>query len=352
MDPFYEEKLREDVNYLHSLWRHCPARPNPNHHTSTHLQASSSTKFKKERKTIRAKNGRKSKIGPPRNNPSPVSDIEWPCEPPIETPPATTSGWPELKLRSIRTTRLPSAEEEARFAANRVQQKALKATQDFLMSNADSDDDNSDGDDEMEEDDEMDEDGCKEDKFFLKVLKEDSELRGYYEKNYGKGEFCCLVCGGVGKKAGKRFKDCVALVQHSMSIAKTKKRRAHRAYGLAICEILGWDIDRLPTIVLSLAKSVESQVHVDDARETNIVDSENNNTGGVVPENVSILCGSLPNDSESMICEHSLIADASKCMEDLDEGILNTVEANSEGEVNCLCRNISTRMVLKVLEMK
>jgi len=40
-------------------------------------------------------------------------------------------------------------------------------------------------------------------------------LREYYENNSKKGDFYCLVCGGVKKKMWKRFKDCVALIQHS-----------------------------------------------------------------------------------------------------------------------------------------
>ncbi|XP_027166051.1 keratin, type II cytoskeletal 60 kDa, component III-like [Coffea eugenioides] len=99
-------------------------------------------------------------------------------------------------------------------------------------------------------------------RFFFKVFTEDRELREYYEKNYYNGEFNCLVCGGLGKKlAGKKSKDCVALVQHSISIAKTKKRRAHRAYGQVICKVLGWDLARLPTIVSALSEKRELCLH-------------------------------------------------------------------------------------------
>lgn len=106
-----------------------------------------------------------------------------------------------------------------------------------------------------------DEDDFKEHKFFARVFEEDVELRGFYEGNCESGgEFCCLVCGGIGKKVGKRFKGCVALVQHSNGIAKTKKRRAHRAFAQVVCKVLGWDIDRLPTGGLSSAKSGECEV--------------------------------------------------------------------------------------------
>uniref|UniRef100_A0A803LVS6 Uncharacterized protein n=1 Tax=Chenopodium quinoa TaxID=63459 RepID=A0A803LVS6_CHEQI len=52
-------------------------------------------------------------------------------------------------------------------------------------------------------------------------------------------------------KAGKllrKYKNCVAVVQHSVTISNTKKRKAHRAYGHVICKILGWDVHRLPSL--------------------------------------------------------------------------------------------------------
>ena len=76
-----------------------------------------------------------------------------------------------------------------------------------------------------------------------------------------------MVCGGIGKKVWKRFKDCLGLLQHSTAISNTKKKQAHRAFGKVVCKVLGWDIDRLPTIVSkgeplgqSLAKSGVLQV--------------------------------------------------------------------------------------------
>ncbi|CAK9134140.1 unnamed protein product [Ilex paraguariensis] len=286
MDPYSEQRLRDEVIYLHSLWRQGPPRPNPNRrnpnpNTSIHLQPSSSRQFKKERQRPRGKRGGKLVNKPPNSDPPLVSDVEWPCKPPGEAPPETSSGWPKLSPKWTPTTRLPSAEEQARFAANQVHRKALKATQEFLTWAADSDND-TDEDNEME-DDLMGDDGCEEYKFFLNVFKEDGELKSYYEKNYENGEFSCLVCGGVGQKVGKRFMNCVALVQHSKSIAKTKKRRAHRSYGQAICKVLGWDIDRLPSIVMLSAKSEQSQGNADRVgKELNNVDTANADGGEVV----------------------------------------------------------------------
>ncbi|PPS16644.1 hypothetical protein GOBAR_AA03935 [Gossypium barbadense] len=68
--------------------------------------------------------------------------------------------------------------------------------------------------------------------FFIRIFVNNSELRGYYEENHEKGEFFCLVCGGIGENL-----------------------------------VLGWDIDRLLVILLKgeplspiLANSSESQL--------------------------------------------------------------------------------------------
>ncbi|XP_057460412.1 uncharacterized protein LOC130750920 isoform X2 [Actinidia eriantha] len=244
MDPYLEQRLRDEVIHLHSLWRQGPPTHTQNHKLtpSTHLHhLSNPTQFKKPKPKPRGKKGNKN---PPQSHPPPPSAVEWPCPDPLP-PPAL--GWPVLKLPPTVAARLPSAEEQARFAAAQAQQKAVKAAQDYF---ADSD---SDSDDE----DLMEEDESEAYRFFLRVLTEDGELRSFYEKCWGGGDFFCLVCGGIGKKAGKRFKNCVALVQHANRIAKTKKRRAHRALAQVVCKVLGWDIDRLPAIVESLGKSVE-----------------------------------------------------------------------------------------------
>ncbi|KAL5565084.1 hypothetical protein UlMin_028248, partial [Ulmus minor] len=131
------------------------------------------------------------------------------------------------------------------------------------------------------EDDCKDEDGdaskeSKEFNFFLKLFMEDSNLRDFYVKNYKGGEFCCLVCGGIRKKVWKRFPGSVALVQHSTATLKTNKKLAHRAYGQVICQVLGWDFNRLPSIVLKgeplgqpVANLGSSQLITQDESEKN-----------------------------------------------------------------------------------
>lgn len=155
---------------------------------------------------------------------------------------------------------MPASEEErARHSALKLQYKALNAFREFLAkSGSDSDDD----------EDYLVDNGGEKYQFFLRVFMEDSELRRYYEENFEGGEFCCLVCGGLGKKnSGKRFKSCLGLVQHSVAVSKSESNDSHRALAQVICTVLGWDFDRLPVIVLKgeplgliLAKKGETQV--------------------------------------------------------------------------------------------
>lgn len=209
------------------------------------------------------------------SQPDPPPDLgpEWPCPEPLE-PGLEASGWPALKPVSTPRDQPLSADEHAYFAAIQLQYKAAEVCRKFFTKrvdfNANEDEDEDEDDNGGDEDDEMIEEGSdenEESRFFLLMFVEDSELRSYFEKNYETGDFCCLVCRGIGKKAWKRYKGCVGLVQHSIAISKTKRKRAHRAFGQVVCKVLGWDIDRFPTIVLkdeplsrSLAKSVELQV--------------------------------------------------------------------------------------------
>lgn len=182
----------------------------------------------------------------------PISEKEWPCNP----IPEQTVGWPMLNLKPA-VDRVLTEEENARLVATKSQQKALEAAKEMFRESMDSDGEVEDY-VSSDDDDVNDEDECEEYKFFSKVFTEDSELRCYYEKNCESGEFSCLVCVGIGQKVGKKFKDCVALVQHSITIAKTKKRQAHRALGKVICEVLGWEIQKLPSI--NLPKICDSEV--------------------------------------------------------------------------------------------
>ncbi|KAF7141458.1 hypothetical protein RHSIM_Rhsim06G0208300 [Rhododendron simsii] len=324
MDPHCEQILRDEVIFVHSHWHHQKPTTKPTHNPPTLLQTPkpNPTKFKKQKKK-RPKPKKLKKISP-QPDPPRVSGPEWPC-PSFPDPPSSAFEWPVLKLNPAPATRPPSAEEQARFGGTQVQQKALRAAQEFFVDKY---------------------------KFFVKVFEEDGELRGFYERNCESGEFCCLVCGGIGKKVGKRFKGCVALVQHSNGIAKTKKRRAHRAFAQVVCKVLGWDIDRLPTSGLSSAKSGECQGSAEVGMEgVNMLNQnpvmENGINADMVLKEVSnvdqelristVPAVSIGAEQYVMFIESRLNADdADMCMENLDSGYLSTVDGKTEIVVNCL----------------
>ncbi|XP_058095554.1 uncharacterized protein LOC131240985 [Magnolia sinica] len=272
LTPALERLWIEEVRYLHSLWRHGPPpNNNPNPNPNPNLRPLNSTSFKKEsqasktekrlqkKKEKREKRLQKLKLArqqsdlqtPLNRVDRTVSEIEWPVQPPPPQQPQT--GWGDLKPQPAgATTRLATAEEQAKFTAIQLQRWVLKSCRDFFKkegSDGESEDDEED--DDLMDDDEGD---CGNFKFFLGLFTENGELRNYYEKNWEQGEFFCLVCGGIGEKIGKRFGNCVALVQHSTAIAKTKRRGAHRAFGKAVCRVLGWNMDRLPSIVLDIGE--------------------------------------------------------------------------------------------------
>lgn len=263
MDLQYEQRLRDEVIYLHSLWYQGPPRAAaaaPSPAALHHLQPSQETQFKKKKKTGDRK--RKKPTSPPpdaaatESNSSPGPNWTIPSPP----PPDSTRGWPSLEAKPDQKPL--SSEDQLKLASRHAHYQALKVVQEFFTRNNDDDSDAIDSSSD-EDDDLMDKDcGRDEYTFFFKVFKEDSELREYYEKNFAKGEFSCLVCGAIGgKKMGKKYSGCLALVQHSITIAKTKKKRAHRAFAQAVCRVLGWEIDQLPTIVSLLSgKSCEVKV--------------------------------------------------------------------------------------------
>lgn len=82
------------------------------------------------------------------------------------------------------------------------------------------------------------------------MFAEDVGLKKYYEDNCKKGDFYCLVYGGIKKKMWKRFKDCVVLIQHSTTVLRTKRKRAHRAYAQVVCKVVGWDMNQISAIML------------------------------------------------------------------------------------------------------
>ncbi|XP_055808768.1 uncharacterized protein LOC129877308 isoform X2 [Solanum dulcamara] len=363
MNRYDEQRLIQEVHYLHSLWHQGPPQPQPHPHphpnlhpaTPVSLQPSSSTQFKKRNKQ-KSKRMKEAIID---------SGIEWVWPSPIESPPVMESGWPSFTKQPNSQPHLPTVEELASIGANRAHQQALRVVSEYLKCSIDDDDDSED-DDVMEV-----EKGEKNLNFFAKLFEEDGGLREYYEKNSESGgKFSCLVCCGVGKKGWrKRFKDCVALVQHSITIANTNTRKAHRAYGQVICQILGWDINRLPSNVLSAGdkpsessdKQVEAQVLGSELLTSSLANSDDgsnktlpgNEVGGgkdglsglsnatdavnIGTDELSQQKQSFSNENQqengggSTALEHNYLIEAS-----VSNGIPETSKENTEGASNCL----------------
>ncbi|KAF3667332.1 putative multiprotein-bridging factor 1b-like [Capsicum annuum] len=316
--------------------------------------------------------------------PNSGDDTEWPCKPIVES-----SGWPTSWTNDSNKSKLknpsPTPEDEA---ANNSQLPALLVVAEYLNSKLNLDDDDEfseyigeDGEFLVNVDEE--ENGFQDYDFFAKLFKEDDGLREYYEKNWESGGiFCCLVCCGVREKGWKRFKDCSSLVQHSISIAKTSKRRAHRAYCKVVCEVLGWDVNSLPTIVPSAGdtqvkaqrhahqaycqvvceilgwdvnslhsivlsagnKPVKAQGNVDDGGDDSLnTQCKSPISGSISDAEASLSKLSLIDENQqgkdccSAKLEHNSLSGATvdRSLGDLSKGISETTEENAEGVVNC-----------------
>lgn len=67
----------------------------------------------------------------------------------------------------------------------------------------------------------------------------------FYEERRDKGVLICLVCG-------KKFGSCISLLHHVSTVTKTRRRRAHRVYGVAMSQILGLKaINQAPVVRIS-----------------------------------------------------------------------------------------------------
>ncbi|CAH9090963.1 unnamed protein product [Cuscuta epithymum] len=332
MDPYQEDRLREEVIYLHSLWHQGPPRPQNPIAYQTSLRPINPTQFKRRGNPPPARRGKF-------ETESSDSGIEWPCKLKTDKPPETDAGWPKLLVPSSSERRSLTTEEQAQLASNQAQKAALKAVCDFLC-NEDSSDDEEAEDEYIDDVQEGDIDNTAKGEvrgsldFFVKLFENDGALREYYEKNYAGGEFSCLVCFAAGKRSVKKYKDGLALVQHSISVTKTKRRQAHRAFGQSVCKILGWDINRLPPSIASsqlenkLGLSSDSPVegqHNDNAEPV----SNNRGDGGgehIINENLE------SNDGGSSLLEGSI----DDCLRDdfnLQEFIMDIVYG-SNGEVS------------------
>ncbi|XP_012456032.2 uncharacterized protein LOC105777348 isoform X1 [Gossypium raimondii] len=280
MNPYDEKRLRDEVIYLHYLWEQGPP------------QTTNQTHQKRPRpSTQNPINRRKFAHSGSHPPPKPDPGLDWSVL--LKPTSPSSPGWPEPKSKPDPMVRPVSIEDQARFANMQMQNNVLDGCKEFFKKRV-RDEENDDGDDDDVDVDEEEEKN-EVDMFFMRIFVNNSELRGYYEENHEKGEFFCLVCGGIGENLGKKFQGCVGLVQHCMSISKTKCKTGHRAFGLVVCKVLGWDIDRLPVILLKgeplsriLANSSESQNTLQgEGSNKNVENLETGNSSGEVWEDAS-----------------------------------------------------------------
>ncbi|KAL4272517.1 hypothetical protein GQ457_13G004310 [Hibiscus cannabinus] len=275
MNPYDEKRLRDEVIYLHHLWHQGPPQ-STNQTPQKRPGAGPST----QNPITRRKFAHSGSYPPPQPDPG----LDWSALMKPSSP--SSPGWPQPKSNPDPTVGPVSVEDQARFASMQMQNKVVESCKGFFNKRV-YNEENSDGDGDDEKN--------EFDMFFMSIFVDNSELRGYYEENHEKGEFFCLVCGGIGENLGKKFKGCVGLVQHCMSISKTKCKTGHRAFGLVVCKVLGWDCDRLPVILLkgeplshSLANSRQSQntLNGDDSNK-NVDNLEAGNSDDKVQKEVS-----------------------------------------------------------------
>lgn len=152
--------------------------------------------------------------------------------------------------------------------------------------------------DEEEEEEEDGDDDAAEYEFLMGVFEENSELRGFYERKCEDGEFYCLVCGVLVNRLRKKYRNCVALVQHCVTVSKTKKKAAHRALGHVVCKVLGWDINRLPSLPLN-ASGGGGGVSSSEVQK----ESKNNADGQVADENEGLKTDEVCQNSENVQLE-------------------------------------------------
>ncbi|CAL5036843.1 unnamed protein product [Urochloa decumbens] len=237
-----ERRLAEEVRDLHSLWRRGPPpapaptpspEPAPTQSHSHSADLKTKTSDRKRRKLDGAAvaepqdTGSERAIAPAPPNSSPKS---WPDAAPSSSTPAKPPP-PSIYLGAL------------------AQRKALRAAAQFFANRADSssdDDSDSSDDDDGDSESEGEQDAAG---FLTGLFERDAALRGHYERGWEDGHFACMVCT-AGKRKARRYRGCVALVQHARRAAPRYGRpRAHRALAAVLCRVLGWDVARVGIVM-------------------------------------------------------------------------------------------------------
>uniref|UniRef100_A0ACD5WD72 Uncharacterized protein n=1 Tax=Avena sativa TaxID=4498 RepID=A0ACD5WD72_AVESA len=236
-----ERRLAEEVLYLHSLWRSGPPTPAPHPgggSVATHVRAD------------RRKRRRLERLAEPQD-----AAPDWPLapSPPVSPSPAP---WPDASSSS------PAKPPPQPSPALLAQRPALRAAEEFFSGHA------SDDDDDEEEGSESEDAGDAAAGFFVGLFERDAALRGYYERSYEEGEFLCMGCVGKARRGrARRFRDCISLVQHARAATRCGRWRAHRALASTVCRVLGWDIERLPSIVIDPRGTLGQALLAREAKE-------------------------------------------------------------------------------------
>ncbi|KAG2609474.1 uncharacterized protein LOC120702655 isoform X3 [Panicum virgatum] len=251
-----ERRLAEEVLYLHSLWRRGPAAP-------ARTQSRSAGRITTETKRRR--------LDTAADQPQDTG-LEWPLAP--SPPNSSPKTWPEAAPASSPSPAKPPPPPPSPGAL--AQREALRSAAEFF-SNRDSDDD----DDGAGSESEGEQDAAG---FITGLFERDAALRGHYERGWEEGQFACVACAGGARKPGRRFRGCVALVQHARAATRYGRPRAHRALAAVVCRVLGWDVARLPSIVidprgtLGQALAAEAKADVQLAKENDATGDENDSS--------------------------------------------------------------------------
>ncbi|KFK42239.1 hypothetical protein AALP_AA2G229600 [Arabis alpina] len=254
MNLYDDESLKQEVIYLHSLWHQGPPTRNPiptSNFNPFHnpVQRSRPNYIPPADLQLLSRYGAPivprnpnypQNLKRPRPDSRPDSGREWPVKELLRSPP-TGSGWPEFK--PCKKARPASEEEKENFAVYKLQREIHRTCREFCKKSSEEESSVTGGDESDSDDGDGDGDEEFQFQFLLRMFEENEKLKEYYVKNFGNGEFWCLVCGGSGEKSVRKFKSCLALVQHSLAIHKTDLKTQHRALAQVVCNVLGWDVN-------------------------------------------------------------------------------------------------------------
>ncbi|KAE8817918.1 hypothetical protein D1007_04270 [Hordeum vulgare] len=69
-------------------------------------------------------------------------------------------------------------------------------------------------------------------------------------RSHEEEESRCVGRKRKGRSQARRFRDCISLVHHARDVNHCGRPLAHRALAAVVCRVLGWDVKRLPSLVI------------------------------------------------------------------------------------------------------